>query len=319
MWTDHNAIGGYLSLELSAGGHPFHGDAIGLNSARNCFEYMLLAKGYKRVHLPIYTCEAMFEAPQKLGVDICFYGVGPNLVPLDLPELGPGEAFVYTNYFGLKQSCVERMYKQFGERLIVDNAQAFYAPALPGVDTLYSPRKFFGVPDGGYLYTDKKISTRFPQSDSTNRFQHLIKRIESGPEAGYADFREAEKTLDNGPVQTMSRLTESLLGAIDYRRAARIRRENYRLLHEALQESNLIRPLMDSQAVPMVYPFLTDDPSLRQRLIANRVFVATYWPNVKQSATPGTTEYELADRLIPLPVDQRYGPDEMSTILKIIG
>ena len=69
----------------------------------------------------------------------------------------------------------------------------------------------------------------------------------------------------------------------------------------------------------MVYPFLIEDSSLRQRLIDNKVFVATYWPNVKQVTTPGTIEYELTSNLIPLPIDQRYSSREMEMVLSIIG
>ena len=316
-WTKLDAIGGYPSLELNPGSR-MHENAIRLNSARNGFEYVLTASHYRRVFLPFYTCSAMFEAPRKLGVDICFYRIGLDLEPEDAPALGPDEAYVYTNYFGLKQDCAARLFERYGNRLIMDNSQAFYARPLPGVDTFYSPRKFFGVPDGGLLYSDKKLPDQLPRAESAERFLHLIKRIESGAEAGYDDFRNAEKTLDLAPLQAMSQLTDSLLGAIDYERAAWIRRENFRILHEALGGLNRIHPRMDGDAVPMVYPFLTDDPCLRQRLIANRVFLATYWPNVKESTTPETIEYELADRFIPLPVDQRYGPEEMERIIQII-
>lgn len=51
-------IGGYFELELRQGEH-YHKDAIRLNSARNCFEYILLARKYKKVFLPYYTCEVL--------------------------------------------------------------------------------------------------------------------------------------------------------------------------------------------------------------------------------------------------------------------
>lgn len=40
-------IGGYFELELHKGGH-YHPDALHLNTGRNCFEYILRAKGYKK-------------------------------------------------------------------------------------------------------------------------------------------------------------------------------------------------------------------------------------------------------------------------------
>lgn len=42
-----DAIGGYFELELRKGEH-YHKDALRLNTARNCFEYILLARKYKK-------------------------------------------------------------------------------------------------------------------------------------------------------------------------------------------------------------------------------------------------------------------------------
>ena len=47
--------------------------------------------------------------------------------------------------------------------LIVDNAQAFYMPHL-GLASFYSPRKFFGVADGGYLFCGKKLDEEFSKN-----------------------------------------------------------------------------------------------------------------------------------------------------------
>ena len=68
----------------------------------------------------------------------------------------------------------------------------------------------------------------------------------------------------------------------------------------------------------MVYPYLTDDISLRQKLIENKVFVATYWPNVREWTKDGMLERELMERLLPIPCDQRYKEEEMAEIIKII-
>ena len=55
-------IGGYFELELHKGGH-YHPDALHLNTGRNCFEYILRAKGYKKVYIPYYTCCLLYTSP----------------------------------------------------------------------------------------------------------------------------------------------------------------------------------------------------------------------------------------------------------------
>ena len=69
-----DAIGGYFGLELRKGEH-YHKDALRLNSARNCFEYVLLARQYKRVYVPYFTCEVMLEPLHKLGIEYTFYHI----------------------------------------------------------------------------------------------------------------------------------------------------------------------------------------------------------------------------------------------------
>ena len=313
----NSPIGGYFELELREGEH-YHRNAIRLNTASNCFEYVLRARNYAKVYIPYYTCEVMLVPIRKLHIEHEFYHIDEKLEPTNLPKLDANEAFLYTNYFGLKQDCVKRLVLEYGSQLIVDDAQAFYAEPLEGIDTFYSARKFFGVPDGAYLYTDKPLRQEFEQDCSYNRMAHLLKRIDLGPEAGYQDFRTNEELLCNQEIKRMSRLTEALLCGIDYESAKRKRRENYVVLDNALKDSNLIHLKMDEDAVPMVYPYLTKDKSLRQRLIDNKVFVATYWPNVSKWATEDLLERELLEGLLPLPIDQRYGIKKMDEMDKII-
>ena len=51
---------------------------------------------------------------------------------------------------------------------------------------------------------------------------------------------------------------------------------------------------------------------LRQRLIANKVFVAKYWPNVEEWTEEENGERWMANHILPLPIDQRYDKDDMN-------
>ena len=313
----NNAIGGYFELELQKGEH-YHKDAIRLNSARNCFEYILEARRYTKVYLPYYTCEVMLQPLKRLDISYEFYSIDGKLEPIDIIDLKDGEAFLYTNYFGLKQDCAERLARVYGSRLIVDNAQAFYAPRIDSIDTFYSPRKFFGVPDGGYLYSDMVLDRNFEIDRSVGRFLHLIQRIEGGAELGYRLFRQSDDSLDNQQIRKMSELTERILSSIDYESIKISRRNNYTFLDGRLKKKNRIELELSDNAVPMVYPYYTDNPFLRKCLIDSKVFIATYWPNVFEWCSKESLEHGLAQKLIPLPIDQRYGEEELSRILQKI-
>ncbi len=309
-----DAIGGYFELELRQG-EEFHSKAIALNSARNCLEYILLARRYRKVYIPRYTCEVVLEPFHRHNIAYEFYAINMQLEPTTLPKLVEGEAFLYTNYFGLKQEAVEKIASIYGKQTIIDNAQAFYAPPLPGIDTFYSPRKFFGVADGGYLYTNAPLHLDIPQAVSWDRMQHLLRRIDEGAEAGYVEFRKNDSDLSNMPILRMSKLTHAILSSIDYVTVQNQRIDNYNTLAASLQQINELRLVLEQNAVPMVYPFFSSDSTLRSRLIFNRIFVATYWPNVLTWADEKSNEYSLAKFLIPLPLDQRYGYNNISKVI----
>ena len=312
-------IGGYFELELRKGEH-FHNNALRLNTARNCFEFVLRARNCKTVYIPYYTCEAMLEPILKLGIGFQYYHINDMFEPISLPVLGPDEVFLYTNYFGLKQDCVRRLANHYGKQLIIDNAQAFYAKPLDGIDTFYSARKFFGVADGAFLFSNKRPVTDIVESDvSYDRMSHLLKRIDLGAEAGFMDFRGDEALLAHQEIKYMSRLTESILLSIDFETIKNTRRHNYSILDKALRHSNQLHLIMDDEAVPMVYPYISNELALKQRLVEEKVFVATYWPNVIDWCKGQGVECTVTEKASFLPIDQRYGEKEMTIIADIIN
>lgn len=313
-----DAIGGYFELELRRGEH-YHKDAIRLNTARNCFEYILMARKYRKVYIPYYTCEVMLQPLKRQQVDYSFYSIDLNLEPTEMIQLKEGEAFLYTNYFGLKQDCVERLAEVYGSRLIVDNAQAFFAPRISGIDTFYSPRKFFGVPDGGYLYTDCLIKQELDLDKSYHRMQHLFMRIDEGAEAGYELFKENESKLDNQPMMRMSLSTESILRSINYRQVREIRNDNYLYLEKHLKCTNTLKLQVKKNAtVPMVYPYIAKGVVLREKLLSEKVYVAKYWPNIRKWCEGDNLSCTLSSEIIALPIDQRYSVGSLKRIVEII-
>ena len=312
------AIGGYFSLELSMR-EEYHRDALRLNTGRNCLEYILRAKKYDKVYLPYYTCDVVLEPIKKLNLPYEFYHINLQLEINDRITLKESEALLYTNYFGLKQRYVEQLAKKIGSRLIIDNTQAFYAKPLQGIDTFYTCRKFFGVADGAYLYTDKLLDEEFEQDESYDRMAHLLKRIDLSTEQGFADFRRVDDGLDNQPIRRMSKLTQRIMQSVDYEAAAKKRRENYQMLQEVLGEENSLVLPFEDDAVPMVYPFLAPIKGLREKLIENKIFVARYWPNVLEWTTEKDIEYLLAYQMQPLPIDQRYNNEDMNRIIELIN
>jgi len=313
-----NEIGGYFELELR-NGHEYHKDAIKVNLARKAFEYILKARGIQKVYIPYFTCEVMLEPFENIDAKYEYYHIDELLEPVfDYSSLRTSDFFLYTNYFGLKDHFINQL-KDKVKNLIIDNAQAFYSKPHQGVDTFYSARKFFGVSDGGYLYTDKTLDEDLETDKSSDRFRHLLGKIENGAEAAYILFKENDDNLCGQTVKKMSLITQRILQSIDYESVAEVRRRNFIYLHEHLADKNKLNIDLSSESVPLVYPFLTDNPTLREYLIRNKVYVALYWPNVLEWCLPSDPEYMISSNMVNLPVDQRVGPDELKFMLRLLS
>lgn len=317
----HKPIGGYFEPEpdCEGKGNP-HPSAAWLNTGRNALEYVLaILPSVRKVYIPYFTCDVVLEPFTKLGVPYEYYHINRRLELPSLLQLGEGEYLLYTNYYGIKDAYVRELHAQYGTRLIVDNAQGFFMPPIPDCMMVYSPRKFVGLPDGGFAYPRTEGVDSLPFDVSKDRMAHLRLRQQYGPQAGYAAFKENSRKLVGLPVMQMSCETRQMLSRIDFDAVQTARHNNFAQLHAALGCSNsLAIPDLSSFAAPLVYPYFSADAELKSRLIAEQVFVATYWPNVLHQCRFGDVEYELAEHVVCLPIDQRYDEADMTRILNII-
>lgn len=320
-----DAIGGYFGMEeLSGKFNSFiHEDGVLLNLGRNAFRYILLSipDEIEKLYIPYYTCPVVWEHLFFSG-KVYFYRIDKNLEIAEDIELGVHDYIVANNYFGIKDQYMEELSKKYGNHLIIDNAQAFFAPVIPDTYAFYSPRKFFGVPDGGVAYVANhanKVRCE-EQDDSSDRLKHLQLRMEKGAEAGFATYQSNEAKLDKLPMKLMSDYTHEVLRGIDYAEAIEKRRTNYKILHDALGDMNaLALPSTNSFECPMVYPFIPKkcDIDLRKMLQEQRIYIATYWPNLAK-LNYDTLEECLAKKIIALPIDQRYNKEDMKRIIESI-
>ena len=146
-----------------------------------------------------------------------------------------------------------------------------------------------------------------------------MKRIDLSAEEGFTDFRRVDDGLDNQPIRKMSKLTQRMMKGIDYEAVAQCRRANYQQLNEALGKENNLELHLDTDAVPMVYPYLVPIEGLREKLIENKIFIARYWPNVLEWAKSDNIECLLTYQMQPLPIDQRYGKNDINHIIEIVN
>lgn len=316
-----NPIGGYFEWEFpKAQRFSLHSKAVFLNSGRHALEYIL--RGLNNIHriwIPYFTCDSVLQPIKSLNIPYSFYRINDALEIKELIDLKKGEYLLYTNYYGIKDFYTASLIKQYDEHLIIDNAQALFCPAIAS-HQLYSPRKYIGMPDGGIAVTTlENYSQNLPISNSFDQCLHLLKRCELNPSEGYKDFQANDVKLDNASLGRMSKISQSILFSADFESIKQRRRENFLMLHQDLRKTNLLEiPNMDTFAVPLVYPYRSTNLNLKKELISKNIFVATYWPNVFEWTKPEDIEYKIAESVVCIPIDQRYGKEEMGLIIKEI-
>ena len=313
-------IGGYFEFELPFVGNMPNSDGVMLNTGRNALEFVLCNLGIiETIYIPYFTCDVVLEPIKKLNIKYSFYRINENLEIVDNISLSDKEYLLYTNYYGIKDAYIHKLSEKYSDRLIVDNAQALYAE--PTMNCIYSPRKFVGLPDGGIAFVNTGICvSNYEKDESYNRCGHLFIRHDIGASAGYATFRENSAKLHDNPIKQMSNLTQKMISSIDFSYVKKKRIENFTYLHSVLFADNKLNiDNFGNFNCPMVYPYLTDDKTLKTRLIENKIFVATYWPNVKDWCDESMTEWQLADKVIAIPIDQRYSIEDMKHIIKTIN
>ncbi len=307
-------IGGYFELS-GFYNSVYHDNAIALNTARNCLIYIIRSKKIKKIYIPYYLCDSVNKASSYCEIE--YYAISNNFLPAFEKKLEKNEYIYIVNYFGILSNSTIIQLREKYKNIIIDNVQAFFQKPVKDIDTIYSCRKFFGVPDGAYLYTNNILKEELDEDYSKDRFKHIFGRTEKNAEDYYSDYRDNEQLLEKLPIRKMSKSTRLILSGIDYEKVKQIRTENFKYLNNELKQINNLK--LENIEGAYTYPLYLDDARhIREILIKNKIYVPILWPNVIEE-NKDTLAYNYAVNILPLPCDQRYGYSEMQKIVDIVN
>lgn len=311
MKDERIEIGGYFGLD-SFPGKGYYENLLPFNSARNALLFLVKARSIDKLFIPYYLCDSVSDILVRNGVEIQYYPINNVFLPKLDTEFNAGEYLLVVNYFGqLTDEKVLALRRKY-ENIILDNVQAFFQEPIPGIDTIYSCRKYFGVPDGAYLATDLTLGNDLAVDVSKDRMGHILGRFECNAADYYDQFKANDTSFRSEPIKRMSLLTENLLNAIDYKLIMRIRNENYSFLEGKLSKKNRLN--LHTPVGPFAFPFFLEDGLKIRNILAKRgIYIPTLWPNVLNNVRD-SMEYCYAANILPLPCDQRYGLEDMGYI-----
>jgi hypothetical protein len=313
-------IGGYFSLERKAG-TPFSWikNAVGYQSARSAIAAALIAQRPTTVWVPNFICGAINDTLRTIDAKVRTYALTESLDVSQEVNIAPTDLLVCVDYFGTNATAVAAAIARFGaKRVLIDASQSLFLAPVAGCTTVYSPRKFLGLPDGGLILTSMQLAPRRPatETDSIARSQHLLYRLADLTEMGFAKFKEAEKSLAGCESIAMSQLTRNMFASIDLEAVSKARVSNYQRLAALLRETGFDVPNLPTDAVPLCCPVNCEEAThVRSKLAAFGIFTPTFWPDSK-IPDEDTVALKLRDRTIYLPCDQRYDEPDLTRIAK---
>ena len=316
-------IGSFIGLDLRNTGEYFIGETniARLNSARSGIYHCCRIYNCNSIHVPYYLCPSVKKFLLKHSIIVKPYFINESFEPQEIEQM-QGEAILIVNYFGILPGHKIRKLANRFHNVIIDNSSAFFADPLEGCFNVYSPRKFFGVPDGGYVIGEYacKYLTDYGQDFSSPTASFLFKRMEFSTSESYGERMKNEERINNSDILKMSLLTRSLLNNIDYQAIKIKRRINFQFAHDLFYGINKIGQYIniDNECAPMVYPLLVEQNELDEKLKMNKIYTGRWWKNVLSEVPDSKFEAWLSKYMVPVPIDQRYDQSEIEQIYNVI-
>lgn len=316
-------IGSFIELDIRDTGeyHNLSQDVLRLNSARAGIYHACRLYKCESIYIPFYQCPTVSDFLIRKGIKVEYYSINEQFEPQTISQKG-NSAYLVVNYFGiLSIEKIKKIASNF-KNVIIDNSAAFYIPPQPNCANVYSTRKFFGVPDGCYVIAPgaEQFSEEYSLDFSSDTATFLLKRIEYGCSAAYSERMINEARIDRSDIMLMSSLTSALLKGIDYNGIARKRKKNFEYAHNLFKDINLIDPMyyIGSDNVAMVYPLVFEQKSMVDKLREEHVYTGRWWKSVLNIVPTESFESLLSNYMIPIPIDQRYGYEEIDKVLRLI-
>ena len=325
-------------------------DYVWLSTGRSAIEFSIKTiegrkPDLKKVAvLPSFTCDTVFEPFLKRGYDVYYYPVERDLtttsdVILETAFKYDASIILFHRYFGFDtlDKQVDRMcdiLRGRGKYTIEDCTQCLYSD-IPRADsdfTVGSIRKWTGMPDGGFIVSHKMRLNNKPVSYDVDLENAKV-------EASYAKYRFLfEHQGDKGEMLAMYRKAEDILDdQTDFYAISEMsvkvqanlnkeelvlkRRENFELLSKII--TSHIKPVFHlgrNKEVPLYFPVLVDDrASLQKHLVSNAIYAPVVWPKDDKQPMQCEGAENAYNHLLCIPIDQRYGEDDMYRVVKVIN
>lgn len=330
-----------FSLLFSKNKNTLKTSAVALSCGRDCLDYLidyLYLKEKGLILLPSYLCGTIIEPFKARGMKYGFYRITDKLT-IDLDDLMKKidkqkvSMILIINYFGFTDKNIDKIKRICEDKkiqFIEDGIHSFTNKIDEHLITYNSYRKCVFLPDGALLYgISEKNKVKIYKS-----FKHflfifcrsvagIIKNFQFLKFIYWPLFLLSENKLIyyKRPGQ-MSRFSKFLLKKVDFNKVILRRRENFLYLLKNIKNPSIlpIYNTLPKNVCPFGFPIIVKKrEDLKKILVKNRIYPAVHWKFPEDISKEEFEEsYELSNKIMTLPIDQRYTLKDMERIIETI-
>jgi hypothetical protein len=318
--------------------------SLGRDAVHGVWKILGASRGIGRLFVPDYFCHEVSRSWIARGIQVRSYFDNPSLAHPrwdDLSDAGPEDLILAVNYFGIRsqEPWIDWRAAHPEPLLLEDHSHDPGSPWALGSQADFafaSVRKVLPLPEGAVLWSPRGHELPTPrgmQLHAGSALKLAAMMLKGSYLEGSPDPAETKERFRGLQAEGERRLAAQQLGepapwARDlmtrgYPSRWRQRRElNVRRVLELVDDQTpaeaLFRSWPDGHCpltAVLMFPSLEMRQLARRRLIESDVYPTVLW-TMDQPVQPENDT--LADRLLCLPADQRYGPSDMERIRDVL-
>lgn len=325
------------------------GHCTWLRSGREALHLVALnTKGNKQeptVLMPAYCCHSMVDPFEKAWWKVVYYRLNEDLTAdLDyltrlLVTVRPTVALTM-NFYGSASTvdAVSRIKCGYPECLCIEDfSHCTFSLAdihNPQVDYyITSIRKSIGVCDGAVIISHKALDEKWVEVGETEfvsarrdcqklKAQYTYSQRADKKNIFFPELRRQEGELDDfSGVHRISKTGEAMLKTVNGEMIRYARQSNMKHLWELLNGKVEMVPGLERcfEGAPFSLPILVENRNEVQKKLAQKgVYAPVLWPVADEARVICPVSAKMADKMLSLPIDQRYYYDDIEDIASIV-
>lgn len=298
-----------------------------------------------KVLIPSYTCDTVITPFLETQWDCTYYPINKDLsINIDktkqIIDSARYNLLVVHPYFGMDLSVQEldlvSYAKNRGCKIVIDLTQCIFSSQRIEVADYYvgSYRKWYQVPDGGYLWSKDAIGVEAPmqndyfvslQTDSMYlRGEYFRNDNGQVKQISIRLNKLAVESVDfNIKPHKMADISNKLMEEIDMNHVQNQRLLNFKYLLQNIKSPNIELLCNDMSRVttaPLYFIIYTKKrKEVQTKLCCEHIYAPIIWPIYYKEVLIDDITKEIYNETLAIPIDQRYDEKDMARITTILN